>query len=76
MDPSAKDPVPNETTLWREIRRVHALIERRIAEQMAAVWRTGRSAETRHVSGRPANPAANQRPAPESSRSNNEGLPA
>ena len=39
MNPRAEDSVPTPAGVWEEIRRVKALLERRVAEQMAATWR-------------------------------------
>ena len=76
MNSNAEDAVPSQNALWKEIRRVNALLERRIAEQMAAVWRSGRA---RVASGASADSSAvrtNQDEGSNSSPRNGDDCPA
>jgi hypothetical protein len=76
MNSNAEDEVPSQSALWTEIRRVNALLERRIAEQMAAIWRSGRARVASAASTDSSAARANQDEASNSTPRNGDDCPA
>jgi len=76
MNSNAEDEVPSQNALWKEIHRVNALLERRIAEQMAAIWRNGRARVASGASADLSARRANHDEASNSTPRNGEDCPA